>query len=245
MLISLLPCKTRSLKVKLRQMTRKNTFKVDVEEGYYHVYNRGVEKRTIFQNEQDYKVFLKYLKEYLTPPPEKKILKRDFTVKDTVFKGIPRQPKNYYKEIELSAYCLMPNHIHLLIKQKSKGSMKEFLHSLLLRYSMYFNKKYDRVGPLFQGRYKAVLITKDPYLLHLSRYIHLNPLDYTGNLVNAYSSYANYLGLRKTSWLKSNMILSFFDQATLVELKKVNSYQDFVEKYKKDSAKILGELTLD
>lgn len=226
-------------------MASKNSVKPDVEGAYYHAYNRGVEKRRIFENTQDYKVFLKYLKEYLSPPSLKDDVKRKFTVKDTVFKGVPRQPNNYYKEIELISFCLMPNHFHFLIRQNNKGTMKKFLHSLLLRYSMYFNRKYSRVGPLFQGRYKAVLISKDPYLLHLSRYIHLNPLEYTKDITKAYSSYTDYLGLRNTLWVKPDMILSFFSQAKLPELEKVNTYKDFVEKYKKDGVKILGELTLE
>lgn len=226
-------------------MASKNTVKIDVENGYYHIYNRGVEKRTIFVYEKDYKTFLSYLKEYLSSLPDIKKLKRQFSVKDTVFKGIPRQPKNYHNEIELLSFCLMPNHLHLLIKQVKKGAMKAFMQSLLIRYGMYFNKKYDRVGPLFQGRYKAVLITDEAYLLHLSRYIHLNPSEYSDNLIKAYSSYANYLGLRKSAWVNPETILKFFNRSTIPELKKTSGYKDFVEKYKRNNKEVLGELTLE
>lgn len=226
-------------------MPSKNIVKVYVKDGFYHIYNRGVEKRTIFEDEQDYKVFLKYLKEYLSALQDSQMFKKNFISKGGTFKGIPRQPKNYQKEIDLVAFCLMPNHFHLLIKQHTQNAIEKFMRSLATRYSLYFNKKYSRVGKLFQGHYKASLITDDSYLLHLSRYIHLNPIEYTNDLKNAYSSYVNYLGLRKASWVKPNTILSFFNKNILPELKKINTYKDFVEKYKKDSAKFLGELTLE
>lgn len=123
--------------------------------------------------------------------------------------------------------------------------MESFMRSIATRYSSYFNKKYDRVGPLFQGRYKAVLVNNDRYLLHLSRYIHLNPSEYTNDLVKAYSSYADYLDLRRTSWIKPDIILKFFNEKTILEITKVNSYKSFVENYKKDSSEVLGKLTLE
>jgi len=116
---------------------------------------------------------------------------------------------------------------------------------LLTRYSIYFNKKYDRVGSLFQGRYKAVLVLENNYLLHLSRYIHLNPSEYSSNLIGAYSSYANYLGSRKTRWVKPDFVLNFFNKEISPEFKKVISYKDFVENYKNGSTEILGKLTLE
>ena len=226
-------------------MASKNSIKPNLENAFYHAYNRGVEKRLIFQDDQDHKVFLSYLKEYLSPPPDPEKLLKSITFKDTVFKGIPRQPKNYYNKIDLLAFCLMPNHFHLLIKQHSNNAIENFMRSLATRYSLYFNKKYDRVGSLFQDHYKASLIIEDPYLLHLTRYIHLNPSEFTNDLRNAYSSYANFLGLRKASWVKPDTILSFFNKKILPELKKINTYKDFVESYKKNSATILGELTLE
>jgi len=224
-------------------MPGRNVYKTYVKGGFYHVYNRGVEKRKIFLDTQDYKVFLKNLKTYLSEPEDPSKLK--FTLQGTTFKGIPRQSKNYYQEVDLVCYCLMPNHFHFLVKQSDKSSLQIFMKSLTVKYSMYFNKKYDRVGQLFQGRYKAALINDDKYLLHLSRYIHLNPSEDTDNLVGAYSSYANYLGLKKTKWLKSDTILNFFNKEVALEFKKINNYKDFVENYKKDSREILEDLTLE
>ena len=226
-------------------MPQKNSIKTYVKDGYYHIYNRGVEKRKIFQDTQDYKVFLKYLKGYLSKPPKREDLQTLFTLKGGSFKGVPRQPKNYYIKIELIAYCLMPNHFHLLIKQTDQKVMENFMRSLATRYSMYFNKKYQRVGKLFQGHYKAVLIYDDVYLLHLSRYIHLNPSEYSTNLLEAYSSYAEYVHRRSTEWVRPEIILNFFDKKTIPEISKINSYDKFVENYKKESREILGSLTLE
>lgn len=225
-------------------MASRNSKKIYVKDGHYHVYNRGVEKRTIFEDEQDYNVFLSYLKEYVLPPSDKPKYVT-ITFEDTVFKGVPRQPKNYSKDIEILAFCLMPNHFHLVVKQKSGKKLKEFIHSLLLRYSMYFNKRHDRVGPLFQGRFKAVLVNEEPYLLHLSRYIHLNPSEYTKDLESAYSSYSQYLGKMKAAWVKPELVLSYFNKATKDFLRGTNTYKNFVEKSKKDSGEVLGKLTLE
>lgn len=226
-------------------MPRKNSLKTYVKDGYYHIYNRGVEKRIIFNDNQDYKVFLSYLKYSLLPPPKPEDIKTIFTLQGLPFKGIPRMPKNFQGKIELIAFCLMPNHFHLLVKQVENYSLESFMTSVITRYSMYFNKKYDRVGSLFQGPYKAVIILEDNYLLHLSRYIHLNPSEYTNNLTEAYSSYAEYLGLRKTKWLKSDFILNYFNKEVVPEFKRTNNYKGFVEKDKKDPGDILGNLTLE
>lgn len=225
---------------------QKNTIKTYVENGFYHVYNRGVDKRKIFKDVQDYNVFLSYLKTALSPPPKKnkqKLIK--VNVKGVSFTKLARPPKNFRNKVELLVYCLMSNHFHLLIKQKSRETMEAFMRSILTRYSMYFNKKYERIGPLFSGTYKAVLITKDSYLLHLSRYIHQNPFKYSENLIHAYSSYANYLGLKNTPWVKPDFVLSYFNNSTIPELKKINTYKNFVEKNKNNSSQTLGDLTLE
>lgn len=226
-------------------MPRKNSLKVYVENGYYHIYNRGVEKRTIFQDEQDYKTFLVYLKYALSAPPKPEEYKKTFTLQGSPFKGVPRLPKNFQNKIQLLAFCLMPNHFHLLLKQTDKDSLKYFMLSLITRYSMYFNKKYNRVGSLFQGIYKAALVNNEEYLLHLSRYIHLNPSEYAKNISNTYSSYGDYLGLRHTPWLKPDLVLNQFNNRVGTDFKKVNNYKDFVEKCKQEDKLVLGNLALD
>lgn len=233
-------------------MPAKNIIKIFVENGFYHIYNRGVEKRTIFQDKKDYNVFLYYLKLYLSPPE----LSQDIREK-LKFANISRfRPlNNFYQNITLLAYCLRFNHFHLLIRQKNPTSIEKFMRSLATKYAQYFNKRYQRVGHLFQGTYKAVLIKTDKQLLHLSRYIHLNPLSnkaYPLNkkhnfLLNSYSSYADYLGRRKTSWLQPEQILSFFKSRCQKDRQDLLSYQSFVEKYSLNTKepKIISSLTLE
>ncbi len=229
-------------------MPCKNTIKTYVKDGIYHIYNRGVDKRNIFLDHQDYKVFLRFLKEALSPPLDLKVKAITVSLKGSTFKGIPRQPKNMQKKIQLLCYCLMPNHFHLLIKQKTERAIKEFMHSITTRYSIYFNKKNDRVGSLFQGIYKAVLIEKEAYLLHLSRYIHRNPIKFTEAISSTYSSYADYLKLRNTKWINTDLLLSFFktNHNELISIpKNINSYKNFVEFDNNNDQNMLGRLIIE
>src|SRR3989344_3327786 len=135
-------------------MPAKNSRKQYLENGYYHIYNRGVEKRIIFLDQQDYNVFLSYLKEYLTKRNEKELQEKltDASIpwieKDKILRQL--RLNNFYNELVLLAYCLMPNHFHFFVKQKSPGTIDKFMNSLCTRYTMYFNKKYKRVGSLYQ-----------------------------------------------------------------------------------------------
>lgn len=226
-------------------MPARNIVKIYVENGIYHVYNRGVEKRNIFLDNRDYAVFLRILKDALTPPPDKKLIQIDITFKGSTFKGIPRQPKLFHKEIDLLAYCLMPNHFHILLQQKKEQSMHQFLHSISIRYAMYFNKRHQRIGKLFQSIYKAALILEEPYFLHVSRYIHLNPKKYFDDVSTAHSSYLDYIGKRHTNWVKPEFILSFFGSNESVLVHKYRGYQEFVESAKEDSERFLGDTTLE
>ena len=228
-------------------MPAKNSVKMYIDNGYYHIYNRGVNKRTIFKKKIDYKVFLNELKAALTPPPKPNDLKVLFTLKGGTFKGIPRQPKNFHKEIMLLAYCLMPNHFHLLIRQLSKNSMPSFMRSITTRYAMYFNTNNRRIGPLFQGSYKAVLIEDDNHFLHLTRYIHQNPLKLReGRLKDyPYSSYAEYLGLRNTSWIHPEDILAFFRKRRREKKFDISTYETFVDSQDNKTQEVLKGLTLD
>jgi len=224
-------------------MPSKNAIKKYVTNGYYHVYNRGVEKRKIFIDDEDYKVFLYYLKSYLLPPDHPTHKKLPFT-----FRYISLN-FDLYKKINLFAYCLMPNHFHLFLKQLDHKAIIEFMKRLSNAYTKYFNKKYDRIGPLFQGRYKAVLISNENYFLHLSRYIHLNPLELKDvskkNLINySYSSYGDYCELKKTDWIHQSEILEYFQQKA-EKKNKNNSYKDFVEKYQGNDKELLNNVLLD
>ena len=167
---------------------------------YYHVYNRGVAKRKIFRDTDDYSVFLNLFKRYLGGK----------VIKD--LKGRPYDDLS--KSINLLGYCLMPNHFHILVFQKDPHGITTLIRRVTGSYSGYFNKKYRRVGPLFQDRFKASIIDQEPYLWHISRYIHLNPAQTVDDAFNyKYSSLPYYLGKRKSSWIKPQRILAMHKQS--------------------------------
>lgn len=124
-------------------------------------------------------------------------------------------------ELDLLAYCLLPNHFHLLIYQRQEKALLRLMMSVCTAYTMYFNKKYKRRGPLFENNYRASLISNELYLQHISRYIHLNPKDYRRW---RYSSLGQYLGDQASpEWLKTQPILNMFQS--------VKEYADFVADY--------------
>ena len=148
-------------------MERKEKF----EQGeFYHIYNRGVEKRVIFQNISDYKRFMALL--YLTNS-DKTVEFRNNSSKNSLDK-IFKQDRGK-QLVAIGAYCLMPNHFHLLITPLVDGGISKFMLKLQTGYSMYFNKKNERVGALFQGVFQSQHINKDKYLRYIYAYIHLNP----------------------------------------------------------------------
>jgi len=214
-------------------MPSRHIVKTYLANGYYHIYNRGVEKRTIFPQQQDYNVFLKYLKTYLLPKDEEAleevIAQKDATPseKDQARKML--RLNNFNGQIDLVAFCLMPNHFHFLVKQDEEKTIDPFMKSLLTRYVMYFNKKYKRVGPLFQDTYKAVLVESDEQLLYLTSYIHRNPLSLTHSLQGLSlhemqpSSYAHYLGMQTLEWVREKEILAHFSREN-----RGLSYETFV-----------------
>ena len=211
-------------------MRAKNSTKTYIENSYYHIYNRGVERRVIFLDQQDYAVFLSYLKEYLLPKKEKELRERlsDLQIssieKNKVIKSL--QLNNFSQEITLLSYCLMPNHFHFFVKQKSASSIDKFMNSLATRYTMYFNRKYKRVGTLYQEVYKAVLVDTDGQLLYLTKYIHKQALALQGLALQSGQpcSYDEYIHKRKTDWVKPDEILSYFSSSN-----PKLSYENFVK----------------
>lgn len=134
---------------------------------YYHIYNRGVDKRIIFESNSDFRRFLEYLQFFNTT---KKVQLAD--IRKTNLEDSPQE-----KLVDILVYCLMPNHFHLLLKQRISGGISTFMKKIGTGYSMYFNISRNRTGSLFQGPYKAKAVANDNYLTHLSRYIHLNPIE--------------------------------------------------------------------
>lgn len=175
-------------------MPGRNIYKRYSPNAFYHVYNRGVNREKIFKDSQDYTMFLFFLKRYFGSTVDQNSIGEDYP--------------NFFGQIELQAFCLMPNHFHLLIFQRDVEAMKQTLKCVTIAYAMYFNKRYDRVGPICQQRYRAALIDSEEYLLTISGYIHLNPDDY---LSWQWTSLPYYLGDYKADWLLPNKILELFE----------------------------------
>jgi putative transposase len=186
-------------------MTRKiNSF---AEGEYYHIYNRGIEKRDIFLDQSDFNRFIVLLRIANSKEP--------VHIQKTRKKGQGLTLTNDKEKIlEIGSYCLMSNHFHLLIKETTEGGISKFMSKIMTAYTMYFNKRYERSGALFQGTFKAEHANSDEYLKYLFSYIHLNPV----KLINPdwkekgienkdevisflkdykYSSYLDYIGVNR------------------------------------------------
>lgn len=212
-------------------MPAKNTVKEYKENAYYHIYNRGVAGQNIFNDKKDYKKFLSYLKLYLTP----------IDLQRHALQVSPSKVlKNYTEQISLLCYCLMPNHFHILLQQHGERSIADFMKSLSMKYSLYFDKRYSRRGPLYEDRYKAVEVTSEGQFIYLSKYIHRNPVDIlpakTRLAGYKYSSYGNCLKLFHQPWVKTDDILSYF---------KTSSYKNFVEETDERDLVLVRKVAID
>lgn len=175
------------------QLNRNKKYKSN---SIYHIYNRGIDRRSIFRTDDDYRYFLEKIKHLVSA--NKKILDENGHLKQI----LPN--KNYLgKQIHIYAYCLMPNHFHIVIKQISSRSIIKFMRSLGTSYAMHFNHKYNKSGSLFQGVYRAVLIQSDKQLATTIEYVHNNPLEITNDIKKySWSSYKAYTCKEKIDWLK-------------------------------------------
>ena len=147
---------------------------------FYHVYNRGVDKRTIFQHHSDYLRFYTSLFVF-NDENYKGILGLDVPAILHEFCGLATSRGGLATKplVNVVSFCLMPNHFHLLLEQVADNGITRFMHRLATGYVEYFNKCNNRTGRLFEGPFKAVLAKRDAQLEHLPRYIHLNALDLT------------------------------------------------------------------
>ena len=192
---------------------------------YYHVYNRGAHQQNIFQDDQDYQTFTEILGYYLIHPSgiAQSILNRK--AKDCKVTNLVKDPPS----CAVLAYCLMPNHFHLMLKQLSQElTISDLMRRVSIGYAMYYNDRYHHSGTIFQGRYKNILITNEYQWVYLSKYIHRNPMHLQSyepcKLLNyTYSSYPNYLGKRQNDWLDTSTFLDRYHKNPPQE------YQDFVE----------------
>lgn len=192
---------------------------------YYHIFNRGINKQPIFKGIRDYKRALEVLEFYIYNPQLRfsKYLLMSQERREDFWLNLKKENK---KIVNLICFCFMPNHFHMLLQQNVDKGISTYTGNFQNSYTKYFNTKHRRSGPLLQGQFKAVRIEDENQLLHLSRYIHLNP--YTGYVVNSFnqlenyrwSSFGNYLGKINTDMLEKEVILSQFTE--------VNKYKEFV-----------------
>ena len=144
---------------------------------FYHIYNRGTDKRTIFSDDQDLARFMQSMKEFNTPDPIGSLYQNSFKVAHQLRSSTPKLGADDNKEerlVEIIAYCLNPNHYHFVLRQVVERGITRFMQRLGTGYTNYFNHKYERTGALFQGRFKAIHIDSNEYLLHVSAYVNLN-----------------------------------------------------------------------
>lgn len=150
-------------------MQRKAPF---LKGSFYHVYNRGADRRIIFSEKNDHLRFMGLL--YACNSTESLDVKRFFE-RGRPFTEVFKEQRGE-QLTDIGAYCLMPNHYHLLLHELVPGGISQFMKKLGTAYAMYFNRKYKRTGTLFEGRFKAMLVAKESYFEYLFAYIHLNPL---------------------------------------------------------------------
>ncbi len=194
--------------------------------GIFHVYNRGADKREIFCDSRDYLRFVHGLYEFNDENPAENItygfIKNPVKISLVDGRGVPSIVPKHPREmlVDVLAFALMPNHFHLLLKQRKENGVTKFMQKLGAGYALYFNEKNQRSGVLFQGRFKAVEVRSDEYLLHLPYYIHANPLDLNVNGINEieflnsyrWSSHMDYCGWRNfPSVTQRDFLLKFFD----------------------------------
>lgn len=200
----------------------------------YHVYNRGVDKRDVYSSSGDYSYFIHLLYEFNNAKKANNT-KRNLDALNKDGRGSTSTIKNNGREcfVDILAFCLMPNHYHLLVKQRQDDGVAKFMQKIGTGYTMYFNEKYSRSGSLFQGRYKSVHVCGDSQLLYIPHYIHLNPLSLTNNEDHTsgntfleqykWSSYKDYLGEKNfPSLIKKSLILDMFggSEKYIADIKK-------------------------
>ena len=220
-------------------MPSKNRIKEYVEGGIYYIYIRGLDRKELFRDEEDFEFYLNQLERYLTPYK---------TDSNTRFKTERpyivrhKQEMSLNGEVFLLAFCLMPDHIHLLIRQINADGMTELMRRVGTNYVMHYNMKYHRSGTLFENGYRAVKVDSEEQIIHLSRFIHRNsgrrkvqrfgPVETITGIRSEeymYSSYRNFVYSVNSEWLTTNYLLSLFEK---LYGNKWKNYHEFVEDLK-------------
>jgi putative transposase len=175
-------------------------------EEYYHLYNRGTDKRQIFLDKADHARFVSLLYLCNSGIP----IHRSDLGKNAAKAVFTRGKETTL--VDIGAYCLMPNHFHILLREQSLGGISMFMQKLSTAYVMYFNNRYERKGALFEGRYKSKHVQRDEYLKYLFAYIHLNPI-----------------GIIEKDW-KKNHVADKHSAEEFLQSYRYSSYLDYAQK---------------
>lgn len=216
---------------------------------FYHIYNRGTDKRDVFLHTRDYERFLYLLWACNDKNP---VINTSFYYRG--FASIDLKKKRE-QLVDIVCFCLMPNHYHLLLRQKTEGGISLFMQKLGTAYTMYFNTRCERTGVLFQGVFKAAHVDREEYFAHLTRYIHLNPAELrepkwkergirklreTMEFIQAYkwSSCQDYLGSPK--------FVPILNKALIQELSlPPKEYEKYLREWTKEYAHFIVDYTLE
>lgn len=205
--------------------TRKTNF---VLGEYYHIYNRGVDKRNIFSDKLDLHRFFQSIKEFNSDIPIGSIYENKFNKRDKITKLGGRTSKL----VSIIAYCLNPNHFHLILTPLVENGIQKFMHRLG-GYTMYFNERNKRSGALFQGKFKSKHIDSNEYLIHLSMYINLNNYDEYGIVKTelSKSSFEEYIDYNfKYKICDTSIVLSQFKSKKEYEKISRKTWQEISRK---------------
>jgi putative transposase len=189
----------------------------------YHVFSRSIAGFKIFNTETDYSRILQVIRYYKKEKPDVSFSRFDKLIHELKI-SFANEHNKKEELVSIIAYCVMPTHLHLILKQEKNNGISIFMNNILNSYTRYFNTKHERKGPLWESRFKSVPVMTDEYLLHLTRYLHLNPV--TSQLIDSpeqwpASSYKEYLGIAENHD-------SFCKFSNVIKMKS-DQYKEFVE----------------
>lgn len=192
---------------------------------FYHIFTKSIAEFKIFNSNTDFSRMLNLMRYYQREKPPIKFSK--FIKSDKIkqkYSDTNDFLSNRNKIVEIIAYCIMPTHLHLILKQVKEDGISTFISNILNSYSHYFNLKYRRKGPLWEGRFKSILVETDEQLIHLTRYIHLNPV--TARLVEKPEEWLNSSYKEYLLEVNNNDRICKYDDVLDIE---PSSYKEFVE----------------
>jgi putative transposase len=204
---------------------------------YYHIYNRGVDKRDVFLDEKDYVRFLTGMREFNCIEPIGSLYLVDKLRK----KGLSPFGRDLVPLVAIIAYCLNPNHYHFILKQNIDKGISSFMHRISSGYSTYFNEKYKRSGALFQGTFKAIHIDSNELLIYLSSYVNCNSEVHGIAKAEDYKwcSFPDYIGKRNGTLCDKEIVLGQYKLGDEYKKSALENAKDI--KRARDMGKLLME----